>query len=158
MSTLSLEEKNLLAEKLLACPSCATRTGRERVIAKLFELFQWTITVGATSNDLTETLAIIDACLNYEDGLDALIKVVAFFDGGTLAFGELQSYANSLSGRDGLRVADALNFWRDKCEVAVALSEQVNGPEHPDTATCLNNLAVLFYYTGELETALAMFR
>ena len=42
---------------------------------------------------------------------------------------------------------------RARFENALAIREQVLGPEHPDTATSLNNLASLFQSQGRLSEA-----
>ena len=41
-------------------------------------------------------------------------------------------------------------------ERALALREQALGPSHPDTATSLNNLAVLYAYQGDFDRALPL--
>jgi len=38
------------------------------------------------------------------------------------------------------------------------LKEKILGPDHPDTAMTLNNLAVLFQSRGDLEQASSLFR
>ena len=39
------------------------------------------------------------------------------------------------------------------CQRALAISEEVLGPKHPDTATSLNNLALLYRSQGKYEQA-----
>jgi tetratricopeptide (TPR) repeat protein len=43
-------------------------------------------------------------------------------------------------------------------ERALAIHEKTLGPDHPDTATSLNNLAVLFAYQGDFEQAIPLMR
>jgi len=43
-------------------------------------------------------------------------------------------------------------------ERALAIWEKNLGPDHPDTASSLNNLATLCYYEGELEKAVRLMR
>jgi tetratricopeptide (TPR) repeat protein len=45
---------------------------------------------------------------------------------------------------------------RPLCERALAISEKVLGPEHPRTATSLNNLAILLRNQGDLAGALPL--
>ena len=41
---------------------------------------------------------------------------------------------------------------------ALAIREQVVGPHHPDTATSLNNLALLYQYQGKYAEAEPLFQ
>jgi tetratricopeptide (TPR) repeat protein len=41
---------------------------------------------------------------------------------------------------------------------ALALAEATLGPDHLETATCLNNLAVLYKYTAQFATAARLYR
>lgn len=43
-------------------------------------------------------------------------------------------------------------------ERALAVRERVLGPDHPDTATSLNNMAILCYYEGNLPAAADLMR
>ncbi|MEZ4642022.1 MAG: tetratricopeptide repeat protein [Chloroflexota bacterium] len=42
---------------------------------------------------------------------------------------------------------------RPFCERALAIREKALGPDHPDTATSLNNLGSLLYAMGDLAAA-----
>ena len=55
-----------------------------------------------------------------------------------------------------LHVANDLRAARPWKERAVAIREQVLGPDHPDTATSLNHLAVLLWEQGEPAAARAL--
>ena len=41
---------------------------------------------------------------------------------------------------------------------ALDISEKVLGPEHPDVATTLNNLAALYHHMGAYEKALPLYQ
>ena len=41
---------------------------------------------------------------------------------------------------------------------ALAIAEKAQGPEHPDTGTCLNNLALLYESMGDYAAALPLFK
>ena len=43
-------------------------------------------------------------------------------------------------------------------ERALAINEKALGPDHPDTAYSLNNLAVLAYYEGDMPEAARLMR
>jgi tetratricopeptide (TPR) repeat protein len=47
---------------------------------------------------------------------------------------------------------------RPLLERALTIREKVQGPEHPDTAMCLNNLAILLHEQGEVAAALPLFK
>ncbi|MBV8729445.1 MAG: tetratricopeptide repeat protein, partial [Acidobacteriia bacterium] len=54
--------------------------------------------------------------------------------------------------RGNLMLAEAFYWW------ALHLKEQILGPDHPETAMTLNNLAVLFRSQGKLNEAGPLFR
>jgi tetratricopeptide (TPR) repeat protein len=57
------------------------------------------------------------------------------------------------------RFYQSLSQWRDAercCQQALAISQKQLGPRHPDTATSLNNLAVLYAYMQRFADAVVM--
>src|SRR5262249_11201963 len=70
--------------------------------------------------------------------------------------------ANLLPGLRPVRRQEAqdhgdLAATRPLFERALAISTKVLGPDHPDTATCLNSLALLHQYQGDLAAARPLF-
>src|SRR4029450_2340250 len=65
------------------------------------------------------------------------------------------SYVRTLLMSNPLHIYCALYLAgaRPYYERALAICEQVLGPEHPDTATSLNNLGLLFHAQGDLVRA-----
>jgi tetratricopeptide (TPR) repeat protein len=49
---------------------------------------------------------------------------------------------------------EALRFYKN----ALAIYEKSLGPEHPDTANSLNNLAALYYKQGKLGEAMPLYQ
>ena len=85
-----------LTRLLLACPSMSTAGGRSGVVGLLPDGIKHSISLGATSNSTQEVLSIVQACLNYPAGLDALVGCIRFFDGGSIPFSRLENYLNNL--------------------------------------------------------------
>jgi len=47
---------------------------------------------------------------------------------------------------------------RQYCEEALEISQKVLGKEHPDTASNLHNLALLYYYESNFQEAAKLMR
>ena len=88
----SFAQKMALVEALLACPSMSNRHTRESIITELPSQIKGTIQHNNADN--AHVMNIINACFNYDDGLDSLLQIVGFHENNSRPF---QNVKNLLS-------------------------------------------------------------
>ncbi|MCP4697642.1 MAG: SUMF1/EgtB/PvdO family nonheme iron enzyme [Gammaproteobacteria bacterium] len=84
IQNLTEPQKRKLAELLLACPAILDKGSRESLLQQLPEHIAGAI----KSHDAAKThvLNIVNACANYQDGLEGLLEALRFFDDKTHQF------------------------------------------------------------------------
>jgi hypothetical protein len=85
----SVGQKRELVQSLLRCPSIGDQSSRDAVVRELPPNISSRIHRDSRSN--VDVLNIVNACLDYSGGLEALIDVVRFFDGGSRSMQELDA-------------------------------------------------------------------
>ena len=93
---LTLTEKQELADRLLACPILNNAGGRQSVINGLPEYIKNSINLASVTNARQEMVAILVACLEYPEGLPALMQSVRFYDLGTIKLNRVEDYLKQL--------------------------------------------------------------
>jgi nucleoside phosphorylase len=92
-SLLTSQQKSELVEKLLACQSMKERSSRDRVIKEL--PFAASI-ARSSSADKVDIMNIVSRCLDFEDGLQQLIKIIILYESNATALHELLTFVQSL--------------------------------------------------------------
>jgi len=94
LGELSFQEKSTLVEKLLACPSVRNNGSRETIIKQLpIEISSGIERQAASRADIFN---IVDTCMKYPDGLQALINVVRFFEKESRPMQYLEAFMEEL--------------------------------------------------------------
>ena len=91
--SLSFPQKSELTEKLLACRTMRNRQGRNRVVQEL----SFGTAIPREDVDTDDVMNIVNACLDYEGGLQQLLDIVAFFEKNSLPMRELRAFVQSLA-------------------------------------------------------------
>lgn len=87
---LDQRQVNQLVELLLACPSMADQASRNTVVQQLPPAIANAIP--RSSHTKIDVLNIVTTCRNYGTGIETLVEVVRFFDGGTVQMQRLDDF------------------------------------------------------------------
>jgi tetratricopeptide (TPR) repeat protein len=104
-------------------------------------------TIAVTLNNIAEIHADLG---NYQKALEVHTEVLQL----RRAVGDTDGEANTLNHLGtALAKLGERDKARDHFERALAIMEKARGPEHPNTATAINNLALLYQATGAYAKA-----
>ncbi|MCP4699065.1 MAG: hypothetical protein GY862_19765 [Gammaproteobacteria bacterium] len=101
-NNLKRSDKEHLIDLLLECPIIQNQDDREVLLRQIPPHIANAIKKGASAK--VHVINIVDACTNYDDGLEALLEALRFLDGKTKQF---QSAAKFLRGIRGAVSSDA---------------------------------------------------
>ncbi len=90
-----LSQKRHLVKLILECPSMKDKMSRSAILKQLPD--QLANAVQASDNAEIHVLNIVDACLDYPDGLKLLLDAIDFFDGETKQFQTLIAFADKVT-------------------------------------------------------------
>ncbi len=86
------DKMQTLVDLILACPSMSSPSGRYQIVQTLSDKVRNSIPYSLSATSRMEVSTIMRTVLNFEDGLQQLIDILQFFDGGTRQFAALQKY------------------------------------------------------------------
>ena len=94
VGSLSFQKKTELVSKLLACPTMQDRHSRDVVVQQLPG--QISRSISRHSVDTVDVTNIVSTCINFRDGLQTLVDIVAFFEGDALPMQQLRNFMQNL--------------------------------------------------------------
>jgi WD40 repeat protein len=94
---LTFEEITGLVTKFLACPTFSTPSGRAVALNMLPDDLKTAINYAPLASARQEIVNIVQACLNFSNGLEKLLKVVRFYDAGTNQLADLEQYLQEIN-------------------------------------------------------------